>query len=261
VTRATVVVAAVCLLAGVRPALATTHQATVANYYFEDDQQHDRTKLVVQQGDQITFTVRQASYPPHTIDVDALDIHSPDLLVGQTYTTPVLKKTGNFYLYCRPHEARGHHTRLIVTSTPGTTARPAPSLAPTTTAPPRASITAGTPAPGATPLISPTPVASASPVPAGVGTAPPGSLDRVLTPDPGSLEALTGHRTSNRAPWTRAVWWLLIAVIPIAGAAAFALRRASQLDAAADRAAADAQAAAAATSAARKRKPRPKRKP
>jgi plastocyanin len=211
----------VITLLGGAPALARTHQATIGNYYYEDDQQKDRTKLVVRQGDQITFTVRDPAYPPHTVDVDELKIHSPDLLVGETYTTPPLSRAGNFYLYCRPHEARGHHTRLIVLAAATKTSAPARTAAP-----------ASSPAPGvgqrtsapATAQAAPTPTSTLTPI--GVAKASPGVLERPIRQNPNSIEALTGHRVSNEAPWTSSLWWLLIATVPIVGAAAVALRRA-----------------------------------
>ncbi len=238
-------------------ARAETRQATVGNYYFEDDARPDRTKLVVDVGDQITFTVRQASYPPHTIDVDELDMHSPDLLVGQTYTTPALTRAGNFYLYCRPHEARGHHTRLIVRATAVATAKPTPRP---TTAPARTAVPAPVATADVTATPSPSRATSAIPslAPVGVGTAPPGSLARRLRPDPDSLEALTGVRRSNEIPWTRAVRLLLLATVPIVAIAAFALRRNAQLHAAALRAAEEAEAERAAAVRTR-RPPRKKR--
>ena len=251
--RAAIALALACLLVAVPGARGATRQATVGNYYYEDDDGLDRMKIVVDQGDQVTFTVRQAAYPPHTVDVDELDIHSSDLLVGQTYTTPALNTPGDFYLYCRPHEARGHHTRLVVKAAPAKTAAPVTTASPIVSNPPRASALA---APAGAPIpATPTPGVTPSLAPVGVGSAPPGFVAR--PPDPDSLEALTGHRTSNEAPWTRAAWWLLIVTGPIVGAAAFSLRRNATLRAAAVRAAAEAEAE---TARARKRKPPAKRK-
>ena len=219
-TAALVFVAA---LLGTGVASADTRQSSVGNYYFEDDANGDRTKLVVDEGDQITFTVRQGAATPHTVEVDELDIHSGDLLIGQTYTTPPLRQPGNFKLYCRRHDERGHNTRLIVR----TAASPTPKPTPRRTGTP-SSTSAPTSAAVATMSAAPSPSPSASPrstlAPVGVGTAPPGSLAR-STPDPDSLAGLTGVRRSNEIPWTRALWWLLIASVPIVGAAAFALRR------------------------------------
>jgi plastocyanin len=262
VRRALVAIVAGTALVAAAVARAETRQASVGNFYFEDDATGDRTRLVVNEGDQVTFTVRQGAATPHTVDVDELDIHSGDLRIGQTYTTPALDTPGNFNLYCRRHEERGHRTRLIVRAPTGATPKPTPRptrTAVATTAPLPARIPTATPATTA----SPTPPPSASLAPVGIGTAPPGWIAR-RTPDPDSLEALTGVRRSYEIPWTRAVWWLLIATVPIAAAAAFALRRNAILGASAAAAAAraEAEAAAAAERApARKRKPRPKRKP
>jgi plastocyanin len=219
-------VAVVALLAAGR-VRAETHQSSVGNYYFEDDATGDRTKLVVDVGDQITFTVRQGAATPHTVEVDELDIHSPDLRIGQTYTTPPLDTAGNFKLYCRRHEERGHHARLIVraaaTPAPKPKATPHPTTSPIATRTPAATArAAASTSPSPTPTRSPSPSATLAPV--GVGTAPPGSLAS-RTPDPDSLEGLTGVRRSNEVPWTRAVRWLLIASVPILAAAVFAVAR------------------------------------
>jgi plastocyanin len=222
VKRALVVAIGAAALVSGGVVRAETRQASVGNYYFEDDATGDRTKLVTDVGDQITFTVRQGAATPHTVEVDELDIHSGDLLIGQTYTTPRLTTAGNFKLYCRRHDERGHNARLIVRAAAVATPKPTPRR---TAAPPRTTPPA---APVATPSFSPSaaPSASRSPslAPVGVGTAPPGSLAR-RTPDPDSLEGITGVSRSNEIPWTRALWWLLIASVPIVGAAVFALRR------------------------------------
>jgi plastocyanin len=219
--RALCVMAAAVIACGfTRLAVAETHRVSVGNYWYEDDVQRDRTKIVVRRGDQITFTIRETVYPPHTVDVDELNIHSPGLLLGETYTTPVLDKVGNFKLYCRPHEARGHHTRLIVEAAATATPVPKATASATTLAPPR---TAAAPdAPATTGQSTPTPVATLAPV--GVGKAKPEDLRRPVAVDPDSLEGLTGRARSD-APWTRAVWFLLIGAVPIVGAGVFALRR------------------------------------
>ncbi len=198
-------------------ALGATRDASIGNFWYEDDATGDRTKLVVKRGDQIVFTVREGVYPPHTVDVDELNVHSPGLLLGETYTTPALNKVGNFKLYCRPHEARGHVTRLIIQ--PGvqaTTAAPAPGATPVPSATPAAI--------GTTPVPTATPAPSATLAPVGVGRAPPGPARRTVAVDPDSLEGLTGRARSTE-PWTRALWFLLVATVPIVGAAGFAVRR------------------------------------
>jgi len=216
-------VAATVVLAVAHGASAGTHQATVGNYYYEDDTQHDQTKIVVHIGDQITFTVRQAAVPGHTVDVDALNIHSPNLSIGETFTTPRLTKAGNFYLYCRPHEDRGHHTRLVVLAAPARTPAPKATAAPRRAAAPPG---AGAKAAPLTPAPAPKPAPTSTLTPVGVGTAPPGALARPIPTNPNSLEALTGRKIAAGEPWTRSLWWLLIAAVPIIAAAGVALQRA-----------------------------------
>ena len=227
--------AAAVLAVAVPVAVAENRPANIGNYYYEDVRTRDRTKIVVRKGDQVSFTVRETAARPHTVEVEELGINSGDLLIGQTYTTPVLDRPGNFYLFCGPHESRGHHARLIVQAPPATPeATPRPTPAPTTGA---------RPPPGATTTASPsmtvgptTPSAGPTPLRAGVATANPSVLAE-LTPDPDSLAGLTGVSRSHEVPWTRAVWWLLAACVPIVGAAIFALRRESMQRAAAEAAA------------------------
>src|SRR5207302_10314844 len=117
-------------------------------------------------------------------------------------------------LDCRPHEDRGHHTRLIVL------AATAPTRAPQRTATPPhiARVAPRTPTPAAAP--SPTPTETLTPV--GLGTAAPGVMQRPLPTNPNSLNALTGRKTATNVPWTRSLWWLLIASVALVGAAAYA---------------------------------------
>lgn len=206
---------AIVALAGV--AGAETRRASIGNYYFEDDRTGDRSKIVVVRGDQVAFTVREGVYPPHTVEVDELDIHSGDLLLGETYTTPPLNRVGNFLLYCRPHRERGHVARLIVQAPPAATTSAPATAAPTAVAAPAttaAAVTTSTPAPTPSPTLAPV----------GVSKASTEDLERPVAVDPDSLEGLTGN-VRSRDPWTRALWWLLIATVPIVGAAAFALSR------------------------------------
>jgi plastocyanin len=205
-----------------QPASASTHQASVGNYWYEDDAKHDQTKIEVTQGDQITFTIRAQAVPGHTIDVDAFEIHSPNLNLGDTFTTPPLNKPGTFYLYCRPHEQRGHHTVLVVHAASARTTVPAPKPASQRTrAPTHVASTQATSSPASSAV---TPTATLTPV--GLGTAPAGSLDRPVPTNPNSLGALTGRTTRTGAPWTRSLWWLAIAAVPIVTAAGVALQRA-----------------------------------
>jgi len=205
-------------LAIVPAAVAETRPASIGNYYFEDERTGDRTKIVVRQGDQVAFTVREDSiFARHTVDVDELEIHSGDLLLGQTYTTPQLNRVGNFLLYCDPHRERGQVARLIIQAAP-TAATPAPAV---TAAPAPAA------APGpqvATAVPSATPTATPTLAPVGVTTASPEDLARPVAVDPDSLEGLTGRARSTQ-PWTRAVWFLVIGAVPIVVLAGLALRR------------------------------------
>lgn len=199
---------------------AETRQASIRNYYFEDDKTGDRSKIVVNRGDQIAFTVREGVYPPHTVDVDELNIHSGDLLLGETYTTPQLNRVGNFLLYCRPHRERGHVARLIVQAPVTSTTGPPATTAPSAAAP--GATAAAAPVATVTPASSTTPSPTLAPV--GVSKASPEELDRPVAVDPDSLEGLTGNVRPNE-PWTRALWFLLIASVPLVGVAILAVGR------------------------------------
>ncbi|HVL32156.1 MAG TPA: hypothetical protein VM600_01085, partial [Actinomycetota bacterium] len=115
--------AIVALLAPGR-ALAALQDVSVGNYYFEVDATGARDPIVVKQGDQIRFTIREPDYPPHTINIDELQIESPDLLLFDTYTTPPLKKPGTYLLYCKAHKDRGHETSLVVKAAPKSASSP-----------------------------------------------------------------------------------------------------------------------------------------
>ncbi len=205
------------MLAG--PVWGATRQASIGNYYYEDDTTGSRTQIKVRQGDQITFTVREGVYPPHTVDVDELDIHSPGLLLGETFTTPQLNTAGTFRMYCRPHEVRGHFTSLVVQAAAAATSAPPATPAPTFAVQGDVLLT-----PSPVPTVTPIPSAMVTLAPVGVGKASPEELRRPIAVDPDSLEGLTGRARSTE-PWTRALWFLLIASVPIVGAAGFALRR------------------------------------
>ncbi len=241
--------AALIMLLASAPAFARSRNVSVGNYYFEDATTKDRKRLVVSKGDQIVFTIVQGIFPPHTVEVDELDIHSGAILQGQTYTTPKLDKVGSFLLYCDPHRERGHVSRLIVEAS-------APSGAVAATASPRATRGAGaspgTVATTAVPLPTTTPSTMATPLtlepltvpdveredlPSGIGQADPDVLAQAPI-DEDSLDGLLGRTVGGTQPWTRAIRWLALATVPIVGAAVFALRRHAQLSAAAAKAAA-----------------------
>lgn len=231
---ARVAVAGLLVLMVPIPAEARLREVSVGNYWFEDDQTGARNPLVVDEGDQIRFTIREATYPPHSVVIDEYGLDSGYLVLFQTYTTPPLEKPGRFELYCRAHRERGHKTTLIVkaraSSAPspsGSAAAPPPKRKPTQT-------TEATPsddAPTEGPAAATTAPAAAQPSPptspeafasVGVGEA---TDRRRSPPDADSLAGLMGHRFGGDAPWTTAVWLALIAMVPIGAAAAYAIRR------------------------------------
>lgn len=187
-------------------------QVSIGNYWFEDDETKRRDRIEAQQGDQLRFTVRETTYPPHSVEVDELGISSPELLLFETYTTPPLNKPGTYRLYCRGHLDRNHVTTLVVRPTPPptTAARTAPARrGPTATATSTSSTTSPEDAPLTDPFQSPPPGAVAeatttvpSLAPVGVGSA----TDRRRPPvDPDSLAGLIGRPPATPGPWTRAV--------------------------------------------------------
>jgi plastocyanin len=243
VKRAAVTLVGVLLLASAGHAAAAVHQATVGNYYFQDDATNDRAKLVVAKGDQVTFTVRAAASRPHSVNVDELGIHSGDLLLFETYTTPPLNRPGTFRLYCRNHERSNNHVASLVVkapptqpTTPATTPATSPPrtattprLVPSATAPSGASSTTvvqATTTPTGVRLAATTTTEVAT-VPAGRGTAPPGDRRRAA-PAANSLEGLLGRHIGGSAPWTRAIRVSLAALVPVALVAGFALLRARE---------------------------------
>jgi plastocyanin len=239
--RATVALGVVLLLASAGRAAGAVHQATVGNYYFQDDATNDRAQVVVTKGDQITFTVRAAAQRPHSVNVDELGIHSGDLILFETYTTPALNRTGTFRLYCRNHAVSNNHVAsLVVRAPPTTSTTPTP---PTTTTPRTATTPRLVPSVTTTMVASSTTVAQsttaptparpglttttevAATVPAGRGKAPPGDRRRAA-PAADSLEGLLGRHIGGTAPWTRAVRISVAALLPVVAVAAFALREA-----------------------------------
>jgi len=227
------------LWATAAPAVAATRQVSSGNYYFQDNETGSRQQVVVNKGDQITVTIAEAPVAAflgaHTVDIDEMNVHSGDLTIGQTFTTPALTKVGTFSLYCDNHRNMGHQTRLVVKappveSTPAPTqdSEPAPAgdassngsnlLQPvplTGQAIPLPALTVPTPAP-------------ATAEPAGVGEASPGQL-RAAGVDPDSLEGLIGRNVGGNQPWTRALWFLLIGGVAAVGAAVIAIVRGRSL--------------------------------
>ncbi len=210
---AALVVGLLTLVVAAPGAIAALREVSVGNYYFEDDAVRDRTRLDAQQGDQLRFTIREAAYPPHSVNVDELNIHSGDLLLFDTYTTPPLNRPGVYRLYCRVHTDRGHITKLYVHAAPATTTTTRPratttstiaagvggttSSSTSTTAGAGAVTTPPAPSPDATDAQTPSSLA-----PVGVGTA---TDRRRAEPAPGSLAAMLGRPPAEAGPWTRAV--------------------------------------------------------
>lgn len=228
-----VAITAALVAALVAPAWAALHDVDVGNYYFEDVATGNRKIITVNEGDQIRFTVRQSTYPPHDVVIDGYgaDYQSGQLLLLETFTTPPLNKPGTFALYCRAHRRRGHEAKLVVKGS----SQPAPAPAPTsstakkkTTSKSSASITpSASPSPTARTTAGAVPSATGSPslAPAGHGVA---TDRRVASPDANSLAGILGRDIGGGQPWTTAVGTWLLAAIPIAALSGFAMRRALQ---------------------------------
>src|SRR5581483_7857532 len=174
--------------------------------------------LDVQQGDQIRFTIREQSYPNHSVNVDELNIHSGDLVLFDTYTTPPLNKPGTYRLYCRAHTDRGHITKLVIHAAAATTSTTAVRHTTTSVAGRASSSTTASSLTSSTTVVvasagggpaapddgpaGPTATTAEPLVPVGRGTT---SDRRRAAPEPGSLAALIGRRPGASGPWTRAL--------------------------------------------------------
>ena len=214
-------------------ASAALHEVSVGNYYYEDDATGARDPLIVKRGDQIRFTIREADVPPHSVNIDAYNVRSGDLLLFETYTTPPLDELGTFTIYCRAHRDRGHITTLIVEGKQKKEPAPEPEPEPEepTTEPTRVSGDERE-----TTVAAETQRSSGgkernkkkrtgdeqevAPVGRGVSTD-----QRRAAPNPDSLEGILGRRLAADGPWTRSIGLAGLAAIPIVGAAAFALRQ------------------------------------
>ena len=220
------------VVALVAPAWAALRDVDIGNYYFEDVATGERKVITVNEGDQIRFTVRQETYPPHDVVIDGYgpDYQSGQLLLLETFTTPPLNKPGTFALYCRAHRRRGHEAKLVVKEN----SPPAPAASSTPTKKSSAK-PQGSPAPSASATAIGTTPASPGAVPSSIATAtlaPAGhsvAADRrVASPDANSLAGILGRDIGGGEPWTTAVRTWLLAAIPIAGLAGIAIRRALQ---------------------------------
>jgi hypothetical protein len=237
--RIVVGVLPVCLLLfAAAPALGAARQVSSGNYYFQDNATGSRQQVVVNRGDQVVVTIAEAPVAAflgaHTVDIDELNVHSGDLTIGQTFTTPPLTKVGTFTLYCNNHRNQGHLTRLVVKAPP---AKPAEESADPAASAPGADAGPGTATAQPVPLTGqaiPLPaltIPTAAPTtsePAGVGEATPQQL-RAAGIDPDSLEGLIGRNVGGNQPWTRALWFLLIGGVAVTGAAVIAIVRGRSL--------------------------------
>lgn len=226
---------------------AATITVRTGSYYFEDATVGDG-QIVASVGDRLQFLIEDSGKgTPHTIESDALGIHSGPLTTNTTYTTPVLSQPGTFYFYCKPHENKGHHTNVVVLGNATATSTPAPAP----TAPPTPAPTAAvTPAPTAAVTSAPTAAApsAAATTPSSATAAPPAaaatpassaeatgrtpasgqpSASQAGTPLPSNDNAVarSGGGQVVRAPttiWLRSVFVGLLLLAPVLGLAGLA---------------------------------------
>ena len=233
-----VILLPVCLLLlTATPVIGATHQVSSGNSYFQDNATGSRQQIAVNKGDQITVTIAEAPVAAflgaHTVDIDEMNVHSGDLTIGQTFTTPPLTKVGSFALYCDNHRNQGHLTRLVVKAPPAEpTSEPANPSASDPADPGSGAVggqevvpLTGQPIP--LPALA-IPTAAPTSAPAGVGEATPQQL-RAAGVDPDSLEGLIGRNVGGNQPWTRALWFLLIGGVAVIGAAVVAMVRGRSL--------------------------------
>ena len=113
------VAVALMLAAPAIPARAALREVSVGNYYFQDDASGNRAQIVVDRGDQVRFTIREAAFSPHDVRVDELGIRSGDMQLFETFTTEPLDVVGTFRLYCNRHKdnpGQPHVAQLVVRS-------------------------------------------------------------------------------------------------------------------------------------------------
>lgn len=114
------------------PALAQVRGVTVGSFYFEDASEGDG-QVVVDVGDQITFTLSGRN--SHSATVEGL-FDSGRRSDGQTFTTGALTRAGTYTLFCTVHGESRHSTTLVVrkAAQPAATAAPTQGTAPKATA-------------------------------------------------------------------------------------------------------------------------------
>lgn len=95
-------------------AWAALHEVSGGNFYFRDNATGSTSEIRVVEGDQIRFTMVEDAPVPHSVEIDALGIHSGDMQSGDTFTTPALNQPGTYTVYCDRHRERGHVITLVV---------------------------------------------------------------------------------------------------------------------------------------------------
>lgn len=226
------------------PAAAAVRSVTVDSFFFEDASRGDG-RVVVDEGDQISFSFQGNNQ--HSATVDGL-FDSGVKQGGQSFTTGALTRPGTYTLYCTVHGARQHSSTLIIRAAAPSSPTPKPSSAkPTpapakTTAAPRATTgsTAGT---STTKAATPKPASSApaastatpSSTPSAKAATPTGSSTATsssptptasaLLDEPGTSDGDGTSSEKSSRDWLLPV--LLLALLLI-GAGAYAFSRRSR---------------------------------
>lgn len=82
-------------------AFAATVTVTTGSYYFGSG------LVTANVGDQLRFVMEDGGKgTPHTVEIDALGIHSGPIVTKGSYTTPELLKPGTYRIYCKPMRTR-----------------------------------------------------------------------------------------------------------------------------------------------------------
>lgn len=119
-------------------AYAATVTVRTGSYYFGNG------SVTANVGDQLRFVMEDGGKgTPHTVEIDALGIHSGPIVTKGSYTTPELLKPGTYRIYCKPHENKGHVGSLTVSGVAATTTTTKATTT-TTTANPTATTTSTT---------------------------------------------------------------------------------------------------------------------
>ena len=239
VNRRPLALLAALVLLPALPAAAATQTVRVGSFYFDDASAGD-SRVVVDQGDRITFTFEGSS--THTATVDGL-FDSGDKSAGETYTTMALMQAGTYDLFCKVHGPEQHGARLVVRPTNGpapspsrAAASPSPAPSPVRSVAPSPAPVRTSAAPSRVPSPSPSVVRSPSPVgsPSVVIAAPaPSSQPPVAaapstSPSPeaaGDLPSAASDREDGGNSWLLPALLVVLALLAGTVAAALAARR------------------------------------